>query len=243
MILFTGYKLKGQNVNHIELIFTEMKKKIERAANKEYCALLAREIQNLTDDVALNMYQRPIGISLFEYAKNTLNNKIAYASSHNFPTKYNFEVSAHIMFYKNDTYIKFNSVNNIYMKDIGRISGLEYFPCKTNTENENIWTEIVERYSDGLDPFGVHLFDKFQDIAPEIIKFDSPIKRAKVRARHNLTNRYLGMYSCGQQIPNYKLMEYMDEALEALTEVHSSAEIFGKWKLNFKIFCLKSQQS
>lgn len=224
MTLFTGYKLKGQDVNHIELIFTEIKKKIEVSANAEYKKLLTGELETLIDDIALNMTQRPTDISLIDAAKNKLNNKIAYASSHNIPTKFNFEVSAHVMFFKDDTYIKFNAVHNIYKNEIGRIRGLEYFPCTTETENEKIWTDIVKRYSDGLDPFGIRLFAKFKDIEPETMKFDSPIKRAKVRARHNLTNRYLGMYSCGQQIPNYKLMEYMDEAFEALTELHSSAD-------------------
>lgn len=221
-MIFMGYKLKGQDITTIEIRLREIKKAVNKRANSEYKKLLTQEIQTLVDHIALNEIQRPDNISLFDLAQNELNNKIAFASAKNLPIEYNLETSVHILFYKGDTYIKFNAGNNIYKKDLAGLHDIEEFPCEANGESEKVWSEIMKQYTDGFTPMGIRLFDGTQPIKPEHLKFESPAKRAKAIARHRLTNRYLSMYTGGQQIPNYKVMDYIDLALNALVEIPDS---------------------
>ena len=218
MLLFNAYKLESQEVEHIEVVLNEMRVKVKKRATREYIELLAKEVQSLVDDIALNMINRPNNVSLFSAAQDILNSKIAFASSRNLPTKYNFEVSVHVMFYEGNTYFKLNAANDLYSKEIGRINGLICFHCKEGSDFQQTWLKIAERYSDGTNPLGVNLSARFEAVKPEQLKFDSPKKRAKLRARYQYTNRCLSMLACGKEIPNYKLMEYLDEALEKLSD-------------------------
>lgn len=224
MILFYGYKIKGQQLPTIELRLRDIQKAVQKKANSEYKKLLAVEIQNLIDHIALNEVARPENDTLFDTGVKVLNQKISYASGQNLPTEYNFEVSVNVMFHDGDTYVKFNAANNIYKKELSAIPDIEEFSCPAEGDKKDIWLEIMRQYTDWVPPFGVRLFGGFDAVNPEHLKFLSPAKRARTIARHRLTNRYLSMYSGNQQIPNYMLMDYMDSALNALTTISESKE-------------------
>lgn len=221
-MLFYGYKINGQQITTVEMRLRDIQKAIIKKANKEYQKLLAAEIQNLVDHIALNEIARPTTESLFEVGNHILNQKVAYASGQNLPTEHNFETSVNVMFYEGDTYVKFNAANNIYKKELSELQDIEDFPCPPSGDNEKVWVEIMKKYTDWLPPLGIRLFNAFDPVKPEHLKFASPAKRAKATARHRLTNRYLSMYSGNQQIQNYMLMDYMDCALNALTSIPGS---------------------
>lgn len=231
MLVIEGYKLEGQDVNAIEMILQDMKNKIDQEAKRKYRELLAREIETILDDIVLNVIPRPENITIYDLAVNELNQRIAYASGVQNITPYNFNVSCHILFKDGNTYFKINSENHLYTKRFKSINGLTDFSLEVSgiegkSKREEEWESLMTMYSKGVSPLGVQLYpDGPMEVKDELLKFRSPKERADERARYTLTSRYLSMFSCEREIPNFRLMQRMDEALNALDSDISKEEI------------------
>ena len=221
-IIIQGYKIETNNPIDVENAIQEIKTVVTTRANDAYHDQLSREIEEIVDDIALNIRPRPDDISILDLARGILTQKINYATANQLPTEYNYYVSLNAFFDGNNTYLKFNSNNNIYRKQLSKIKGLEpyYLDEKdvgTGIEQEVVWNNLMKRYKD-IYPLSTQIFPTEDfTVNTKALHFRGPAARAGVIARHNLTNRYLNMIASGKEIPNYLLMRYMDQALEMLT--------------------------
>lgn len=232
MVIIDGYKVNSNSPEDIELILGKIQAIIKERATAMYHTQLSKEIEILVDDIALNIQPRPSDISILDAARAILNMKIAYATAKNNPTQYNYFVSVNVMYSGEKTYIKFNSENNIYKKQLQKIEELVPFSMDDkdapliSAEREGVWKALMEKYSRGVQPLSAQLFPIGEfELNEKALKFSSPNKRAQAIARHNLTNKYISMFAQENEIPNFKLMEYMDEALLLLSEPKGKEEL------------------
>ena len=219
MYLIKGFALNSTDPSDIELVLNEMKASAEKDAKRAYRELLQREIETLVDDISLGVFNRPEE-SIYEWAVSELNNRIAYATAKQNETPYNLHLSVHVLFAESKT---------IFTKRIAKIKGLKDFSIKDSIEpdpKQKEWEDIFAKYAEGVSPLGVQVYPNGPiEISKETLKFRSPMQRAEERARYNLTNRYLSMFSCEQQIPNFRLMQRMDEAIMQLSTPEAKEEM------------------
>lgn len=230
--MITGYRLETQDAAMIESTMTDLQNTITKQGTAHYQKLLSEEIQTLIDNISLNILPRPMDVSLLDAAKKELDAKIAYATGRLLPTRYNLYASAQIMLLDSHTYIKIQSSTPLYKSALSKVKGLtsySYDPRSSTGQEERgeIWNKLMEKYAGQNVPVcSVQLFPRGPiDVDPTKLKFDSPLQRARIIARHNLTNQLLGMYGSGKEIPPYKLMRYMDLALEDLTQQNAKREM------------------
>ena len=229
MLIIDGYKLESQNPKEIKKILSEMKKKIENEGERLYRHLFEREAENLVDDISLNVIPRP-EISIYDLALIELNERIAYATGRQNVTEFNFNVSVHVLYDDSFTYFKVNANNPAFQQKFKNIEELQDISLLTKGiddkgANFEFWESIMARYKD-ISPLGVQLYPSGPiDIKDDILKFRTPAERAEERARHNLANRLLSTYAGEKEIPNFKLMQRLDEALNALTSPESKEEL------------------
>ena len=231
-----GYKISGQDVHELMRILGEMKEKTFLRLKARYKQLLVKEVEAIFDEVSLNMIPRPKEESIFEAAIKLLEQKIIGSSKTGTMTPYNFTNAVHVFYFEGDTYIKVQSGCWTFGPAFSRIRGLQEFHVKTDVELEleqgQIWQQIMA-YSEDCPPLGMTLFDLFR--IPEFhvrikdLKFHSVKERAAIRARHDVSNRLLGEIS-GGNIPNYKLMPYLDDVLELLGKEEAQEEMREKEK-------------
>ncbi len=223
MDIITGYRTKLNDIGDIELLLNEMQKRVEKIATKEFHKQLSNEIENVVDLIALNIKPQP-ELPILQIAKAMLIEKINFASQQNCPTKYNYNVSVHVLTLDGYVYFKYETENDLFRR-VGLIKGIESYSYKENskTDSEQKWIELMKKYSIGTHPLGVKLItEKIFDVNEKMLIFKKPSQRAARIARHRLTDRYLAMFSCQKEILPYQLMELMDEALDALASVSSS---------------------
>lgn len=226
MNIITGYKLHTRDFSEVENALILMQQTIEKIAVKKYHELLSEEVEILIDNISLNIIPRPTDRTVLDIAQESLNQKIAYASGNNLPIEYNMNVSVHVLTSEDYTYFRLNAAYDIYHKELSKLPGL--IPCSVrngegSAENKEIWEYLMKKYETGIQPCITQLFPKGPiAVDKKKLKFSSPLQRSKRIARHNLTNKYLAMYAGNKEIPNYKLMEYMDRSLEALTSLPRS---------------------
>ncbi|NLZ69672.1 MAG: hypothetical protein GX903_11855 [Spirochaetales bacterium] len=227
MEIITGYKVKSEKLSEIETIMMIAKDKVANEAKRNYKLLLSREITNLVDNIALNVIQRPSNdMSILDLAINMLNERIAFASTTHTANEYDFSVFMYIMKDETDsniTYIKLSSCSPDFKKCLNRIDGLAPYSltdkdvCLDNDRSEK-WTQLHKMY-EKYTPITVQLFTANEinwEIKPDTLAFFSPKDRAFVKARHNLTQKLLNQYGNNGQIPNFRFMEYLDEATSRL---------------------------
>lgn len=231
MILLTGYYVATQNGKEVQEFLQEIQRRVYMRAADKYQHLLEHEIEMLVDYISMNQIQRPEG-SILENAEKSLVNRIRYASINQLPTQYNFNVSVHLFYDDDKTFIRFNANNNIYRDALKDIEGL--YPCSVNdTEGKDkgegeIWRHLMDIYEGGLPVTGVQLLTgEGIEIDYKKMKFKRPQKRALYLARHNLVNRLLNMYGNNEQIPGFRLMEMFDDSLECLSSDYARSEIRG----------------
>lgn len=230
--MITGFQLETQNAAAIELAISSILDAVTKQGTTHYHKLLSEEVQTLIDDISLNILQRPTDLSLLEVAKKELDAKIAYATGRLLPTRYNLYASVQIMLMDSQTYIKFQSSTPLYKSALSKVKGLTSYSYDSRgstgqEERGETWNKLMEKYAGQNAPAcTVQLFPRGPiDVDPAMLKFDSPLQRARIIARHNLTNQLLGMYGSGKEIPPYKLMQYMDLALEDLTQQNIKREM------------------
>ena len=228
MLIIKGYKKEGQNAFEIENILTELKKQVSNEGKRIYRHLFEKEVETIVDDISLGVIPR-IDVPIYDIALSEVNQKIAYATAKQNETEYNFNVSCHVLFYENDTYFKINTNNPMFKISIKTLEdvSLSISESEEETALKELWEKIMAKYRTDS-PLGLQLYpDGEIELNDEVLKFRPPNKRAKDRARHNLTNRYLAMYAQEKEIPNYKLMEYMDLALTKLTTEEAEEILIG----------------
>lgn len=239
MYVIKGYKINKVSLKKVEDVFEEAKKKATAIAEKRYSELLAREIENIVDNVILSNIPKP-DKPIYDTAMDALDKKITYALLHGDKTEYNFNVSASVLTYENATYIELCSATEMYDTIFDDISGVENY-CVTDDqgifaavdEKYEIWKEIMKKYNH-QSVLNMKLYPCNNLPRPDAatLIYNSVEKRAEMRARHYVTNVLLGGYSCGEQIPPYNIMELMDYALLRSSELAPAIEEKKKALMN-----------
>lgn len=229
--MITGFRLETQNAAAIESALISIQNAVTKQGTAEYHTLLSEEIQALIDNISLNVIQRPADVSLLDAARKELDAKVAYATGRMLPTQYNLYASAQVMLMDGCAYIKFNSSTPLYKSVLSKVKGLtafSYDPRGSAGQEERgaLWNRLMEKYTSQIPFCTAQMFPRGPiEVDPALLKFDSPLQRARVIARHNMTNQLLSMYSDGKEIPPYKLMRCMDLALEDLTQQYAKCEM------------------
>lgn len=237
MFVIKGYKIPKLSLKKTEEVIAKAKSEIMKIAERHYRNLLSTELENLIDGIILGTEPEPVDISLFDFAVNRLNQRIATASARKVNTEYNMTASANLFSYKNDTYIELVALTELYDRVFDEIPGVENYGVRLqetfipeDDPKADVWKNIIEKYKTES-TFVIRLYPVYQMTQPsfEQLSFHSVKERAEKLARHYLTNVLLSAYSGGEQIPPHKLMEYMDCALlrasdEALVSVLEEKE-------------------
>lgn len=229
-MILTGYYVDTTDINVVQEYLGEMKKVVTEKAKELYKLLLRHEIEMVVDYTSLNAIQAP-NVSFMEAAEGMLLSRMRFASLNNLPTKFNFNVSVHVFPFEGKTYLKVNTSNDDFIKAFKGIKNI--YPCHvTNSpdplkNNGELWEKIMKFYNGGIPMFGVQLLDwnKPDEVNYKSIRFHTPKQRAEAHARYNMENRLLNMFGNGEQIPGYRLMEFMDDALTALDSKNTKDEL------------------
>lgn len=228
-----GYKMRGQDLLSIQTTIDEMKKRSLIKLKQYYQQLLRDEIESIFDETALSMIERA-DISILAAAQRSLNEKIYRASSLNCSTFYNFLISAHLFPFEGDSYFQIHANGKWMLENsFSNISGFRPYHVRSAADVEleigQCWQKIM-KHGEEHEPLGVTVFRPETILEFDVkkmmgfMKFHSRSERAKVRARHQVMNSILGNIS-GGNIPNYKLMPYMDLVIECLQEDHAKEQI------------------
>lgn len=217
-IIFKGYRLNCSDLGSIENALTEIQKKVELKAKRLYAELLAKEIELFVDDITLNILPRPQNSSIYECCVNELNNKISWSSAKNTLTTYNLCVDAAVFLYKGSCYIKLNIPNERLSKEIKNIPNLQSYDMTDVSDKQvsGTWNEIMKIYSEGSSP----LYRRLHPVGTIEVEwkkisthFHSPEERMNLRLRYTLTSELLNLIGMQKEIPNYRLLPYLDEAI------------------------------
>lgn len=236
---FYGFRYDETEFSKVEEVVAQAKKGIKTEAQRLYNNLLAREIENLTDDIILGAHENDRIVCIYDAAIEILNRKIAVAIANGYDTEFNFGAALNIFSYNNRTYVQLAThMFQFYeiLKSIPNLIDLSILSTndeKSNAERTEIWQSIIKKYGENACikitafPTANVPFEK-----PEFneLHFETPISRATTRARYRLTNHYLTQYAGGGEIPPHKLMEYLDSALLKVSE-HNSKDILEQFKI------------
>lgn len=236
---FYGFRYDETDFSKVEEVVAQAKKGIKTEAQRLYNNLLAREIENLTDDIILGAHENDRIVCIYDAAIEILNRKIAVAIANGYDTEFNFGAALNIFSYNNRTYVQLAThMFQFYeiLKSIPNLIDLSILSTndeKSNAERTEIWQSIIKKYGENACikitafPTANVPFEK-----PEFneLHFETPISRATTRARYRLTNHYLTQYAGGGEIPPHKLMEYLDSALLKVSE-HNSKDILEQFKI------------
>lgn len=221
---FYGFKLNTRNLDGAEKVIDQIKCLIHDHAQKTYRELLAHEIQILTDECVLGLHDNDKINCIYDAATELLQKKIAVAITKGLDTEYNFSVAANVFTYNKDIYIQLATYNYFFyqtvldIKDIADLSIHNAVEQQEKAKRVKLWEEIVDKYKDHS-CFIVKIFPLDEPfIKPDFkdLKFDTPIQRADVLARHRVMNQYLSFYAGGGNIQPEKLMEYYEQAFMKL---------------------------
>lgn len=246
-VIFKGYKIESTDLGAVETALNEIQKKVELKAKRLYGELLAKEIELFVDDIALSVLPRPTDRPIYDCCVNELNNKISWATSKNVITIYNLGVQATVFTHKGNSYIKLTIQNERLSKEIKNITGLQQFDltdacAKTVSDT---WNEIMEIYSDANYPLYRQLYP-CGSIIVEWNKvschFHSPSERMELRLRYTLTGELLNLIGMQNEIPNYRLLPYLDEAMMMLDLPSIKAEAERRSKKNATVFVNITEQ-
>lgn len=236
---FYGFRYDETEFSKVEEVIAQAKKGIKTEAQRLYNNLLAREIENLTDDIILGAHENDRIVCIYDASIEILNRKIAVAIANGYDTEFNFGAALNIFSYNNRTYVQLAThMFQFYeiLKSIPNLIDLSILSTndeKSNAERTEIWQSIIKKYGENACikitafPTANVPFEK-----PDFneLHFETPISRATTRARYRLTNHYLTQYAGGGEIPPHKLMEYLDSALLKVSE-HNSKDILEQFKI------------
>ena len=93
---FYGFRYDETEFAKVEEVVAQAKKEIKTEAQRLYNNLLAREIENLTDDIILGAHENDRIVCIYDAAIEILNRKIAIAIANGFDTEFNFGAALNI---------------------------------------------------------------------------------------------------------------------------------------------------
>ncbi len=200
----------------------EMKKKVRAAGDAEYKRLLSKEVTALVDNIATGVVPRP-GIPIVEEARNLLDARINTAIGRKVPTEFNMRAEVKVIIAPDLSVFYSVTAQNRAIRTAIFSDGLK--PCHVKSEdspNMALWSELLE-YEKEVPTLNAFLYPQDTvSVNAADLTFPSVYQRANILARHRMQNIYLSAYSLEPQIPQNKLMAYLDEALEALSLQNSS---------------------
>lgn len=220
---FLGYRIQTTNIGKLEKILLKAKDSIHAKAEEEYHRLLSEEICELIDDITLGVRQRP-NQPLLDEAIAILNDKISRAEIAGSGTEYDMRTGVALLPDNKYTYVML-SVSNMKLEEAFSSSeGIEPYKVsdKDGVEGSRSpaaekWEQFRKKYGSQPAIISATLTSRLTP-DPSKLAFESPLSRAKTRARRAMTSRILNSYACGKEIQNTQLMAMMDKALLRLTD-------------------------
>lgn len=224
MIILKGFLVPDVNcISDLEMLLFEMQRVIEERASLAYEGLVQWQTERIVDEIALNQIKRPEDISILDMAANEVKRRVLYAERSMQCTEFNLYIGSQILIGRLDNnptiYIKLLCPNDIYSKKLATISGLiPYIITEDDLKNnksakKQFWDSLEAKYQKDI-PLTATLIN-YDDIVinPESFTFRSPAERAADLAEEKVMNLLLSDYSCGQQTPPNKLMEYLLQSM------------------------------
>ena len=221
MLIIEGYKIETHNLSEIESVIRDVESYVKERCDKYYKKLLSAEIESLLDEITLCIIERPKNISIYQMAKDKLDQKVFYATSRNIATHYNLNVTIVLYTYKDNTYIKVNRFNQHLFKHIAVDKLVDYSISdkdKKSIKNE-VWEGIMSIYSNDYIPFMKQIYPLSPnniEVKFDELKFHNVAKRSVLRARYNVCNKVFSLLSMGQEVKPYELMPLIDEVFDEL---------------------------
>lgn len=220
---FLGYRIQSTSLVKLEKILSLAKRNIFYAATNEYHRMLSETICELIDDITLGIRQRP-NRSILEEATEILNDTISRAEIGGMGTEYDMRVMISLIPDTKYTYIILSVSNEKLLEAFETTEGIEAYKVSSEAEQAgdhseaaHKWDELRKRCEEKPSIFSANLTNRL-NVNPDKLKYDSPLSRAKVRARQNMTSRLLNQYACGKEIQSAQLMPLLDKALLRLMD-------------------------
>ena len=158
MVIY-GYRINSIDMKEVWNKIATVQKNLNKIAFKLYHEQLGKEIAFLCDNITLNVLSQEDGISIYDSAVQILNQRIDASQRARSNTLYNYNVFAHIIPYKEYTYIKIVSANQKLLKafQIFEEYSLSEMECKDpKNKKKIIWDEICSICTK-KEPFSINL--------------------------------------------------------------------------------------
>lgn len=233
---FHGYRIAKTNIRQVERVLLKAQEQVRQACMEEFHRLLAEEVANLVDDIALNIVPQPER-AILDVAADMLFEKIRFAESRALPLEYNFASSVQIMPDRDAIYLMFNTLNPNLQEAFASSPDVEDFvvnlePSSTGeddpvqTERSKKWMALQKEYENKPIVLCAN-FSQSLSIDKGLLSgyFVSKTDRAAVRARREMMNRLFNMYACGKEVPPYKVMCVLDQVLLKLMDERIESEM------------------
>lgn len=223
-----AYLIRSIQLSDIEEVIRKAKQSVAAQADILYHQLLAREIEAVVDDIALNICRRPEKQSILQAARSVLDNKIHYAVIKQAASMYNFQVYVHLLSCGKMTYIQFGAAFSQFHESLDGVAGLEPLDDDPNSTDFQQISKLLEKLRETEPPLGIPIYTDAvtrKAIDLSVLSFAPPSARAEAIARHTMSNRLLENMACGREIQNYQLMRYMDAVFEQLDQPQIQKEI------------------
>ncbi len=218
-MIIQGYRIKTTDFSEIETTISKIRQKLDKTVNNEYKKLVAEEVAFLVDQVALGVLNRDNNLTIYDAALRNVNTRITQAEFRNIASKYNLKCFGHILSDGEYIYIKVICPNK---KLLSAFKGIEDYSlneieCEDKRNAKTLkWTELHKVYSKN-EPVAIDFtLNLIKDIEHGDLKslYPKKMERAESEARHSILSKILGQISSGEQIPPFRLMSYMDEAID-----------------------------
>lgn len=224
-MIINGYRIKTTDFNEVQEVIKDIRRRLSKIINKEFRTLVAREIAFLVDQIAIGVINRDNTIRICDAAVNNIRERIAKAEIRDMESEYNLKCFSHILTDDEYTYFKLVCQNRKLLAAFKNIEdySLNEIECEDKKNAKTIkWTELHKVYSEN-EPAVINLSQGLiEDIdftnKENKLKYPAKMERAETEARHTILNRLLGQLSNGEQIPPFRLMGYMDEAIEIFSQ-------------------------
>lgn len=223
-MVITGYKMNGCELRNLEDELRRIQKKVNKEAKKITDMLMSEEVEFFIDQLSLNNLSRDNfgDKSVFEIAKESLQNKLETAKRLQTDSKYNLSCYAHIFTNEDTTYINVHFKNDAFVKIFDKSRLLPFSLSESEAVDENNaktakWNEIFKNYNETIDPLTINFIPTLPEITDENLTFRSPLERAEDIAIFNTTNRYISHLTGGQQVSPIEMMYVFSAAQERLT--------------------------
>lgn len=233
---FQGYKIPRTNIRQVERVLQKAQSNVRQACIEEFHRLLAEEVTNLVDRIALNIEERP-NCAILDAAADALFEKIRFAESRNLPLEYNFAASVQIIPDRDAVYLILNCQNPNLREAFASTPEIENFVVnlkpssngeedEVQTERSKKWMALQKEYENKPTILFAN-FGQSLSIDTNLLStyFMSKPDRATVRARHEMMNRLFNMYACGKEVPPSRVMSVFDQVLTKLLDEQVEEEM------------------